>query len=202
MSFIPNITCRRCGRQFSGIRSRCPYCGTRRVKQSDRSPASTASVNPETGAAQRAGVNTRWQLIFGAILLAAVLLAVIVLVSVSLNGSVKNTPVPTLPPVTAPPVQTPEPTPPPTPTPVIAGVKITYYAKEITDFSTDIGAGTQLKAIIYPLEMDPAPVVNWTSSDEAVATVDDTGKVTGVASGNATVTAECYGVTATCIVRV
>ncbi len=28
MSVIPKITCRRCGREYSGLRSRCPYCGT------------------------------------------------------------------------------------------------------------------------------------------------------------------------------
>ncbi|HBR08819.1 MAG TPA: hypothetical protein DD735_08010 [Clostridiales bacterium] len=39
-------------------------------------------------------------------------------------------------------------------------------------------------------------------SDETVATVDDTGLVTGVGAGTATITAESFGVSATCIVRV
>ena len=48
MSFIPRVTCRRCGRQFSGIRGRCPYCGTRRVRQSDRVPNPTPGEDAST----------------------------------------------------------------------------------------------------------------------------------------------------------
>ena len=47
--------------------------------------------------------------------------------------------------------------------------------------------------------------VRWSSSDETVATVDDTGKVTGVAMGAATITASATdgsGVSATCAVTV
>ena len=28
MGFIPQITCRHCGKKFSGIYNRCPHCGT------------------------------------------------------------------------------------------------------------------------------------------------------------------------------
>ena len=201
MSFIPRITCRRCGRQYSGIHSRCPYCGTRRVQASARTPA--PAPGGEGGAdTAAASANTRWQLIFGVILLAAVILAVIVLVSSNLNGAVRNTPTPTLPPVTAPPSATPSPTPTPTPTPAVTGVQITCFGEQTSDFTTTAGLQTSLKAIVYPLDLDPAPTVTWTSSDENVATVDDTGKVTAVAAGTATVTPTCYGATQTCIVRV
>ena len=81
MSFIPRVTCRRCGRQFSGMRGRCPYCGTRRVRQSERVPGPTPGEDMSTPSGQRAAVNARWQLIFGAILLVAVILAVVVLIS-------------------------------------------------------------------------------------------------------------------------
>ena len=90
MSFIPNVTCRRCGRQFSALRLRCPYCGTRRVRQSERVPASSGSADPGSPAGERAASNARWQLIFGGILLLAVILAVVVLVSISLNSSTKE----------------------------------------------------------------------------------------------------------------
>ena len=40
MSVIPKITCRRCGREYSGLRSRCPYCGTSRKKSAERIPVS------------------------------------------------------------------------------------------------------------------------------------------------------------------
>ena len=31
MGMIPRVICRRCGRQFSGVRARCPYCGSERT---------------------------------------------------------------------------------------------------------------------------------------------------------------------------
>ena len=41
MSVIPKITCRRCGREYYGLRSRCPYCGTSRKKYAQRIPLRT-----------------------------------------------------------------------------------------------------------------------------------------------------------------
>ncbi len=200
MGFIPRLTCRRCGRQYSGLHSRCPYCGTRRVKSSDRVPSPTPAMNPGTDAARRAGTGTKWQMIFGAILLGAVILAVIVLVSTSLNSGVGQTPPPTLPPVSSTPIPTPSPTATPAPTPTVTDVEITYYGEEKTDFSMNVGASTQLMASVYP--WDVTAEVTWSISDETVATVDDTGLVTGVGAGTATITAESFGVSATCIVRV
>ena len=86
MSVIPKITCRRCGREYSGLRSRCPYCGTSRKKSAERIPLRTSSENAGTPAAEHAAVNTKWQLLFGGILLIAVVAAVIVLITVSLNA--------------------------------------------------------------------------------------------------------------------
>ena len=67
MSVIPKITCRRCGREYSGLRSRCPYCGTSRKKSAERIPLRTSSANAGTPAAEHAAVNTKWQLLFGGI---------------------------------------------------------------------------------------------------------------------------------------
>ena len=86
MSVIPQVKCRRCGESFSALRSRCPNCGTRRVSQSGRTPAPTPSTVKGTAAYERAETNTRWQMIFGLILVVAVILAVIVMVSTSLSG--------------------------------------------------------------------------------------------------------------------
>ena len=86
MGFIPKTTCRRCFREYSGLRSRCPYCGTKKVKDSTRTPASTDSTVRGTAANSRAAANAKWQMIFGAIILAVVILAVIVLISVSISG--------------------------------------------------------------------------------------------------------------------
>ena len=91
MSVIPQVVCKRCGKEFSALRPRCPYCGTRRVKSGDRVPLTTSSQNRGTPAAERAVLNTKWQMIFGLILLAAVVLAVIILVTVGLNDAKADT---------------------------------------------------------------------------------------------------------------
>ena len=66
----------------------------------------------------------------------------------------------------------------------VTEVKITSTVKEVT-------AG---EIITLTAEVSPADATNktvtWTSSNESVATVDSTGKVTGVAAGTATITAK------------
>ena len=118
MSVIPKITCRRCGREYSGLRSRCPYCGTGRSRSAERIPLRTSSENAGTPAAEHAAVNTKWQMLFGGILLIAVVAAVIVLITVSLNasknGSASAAPTPPATVSSAAPVTTPTPTPEPT----------------------------------------------------------------------------------------
>ncbi len=47
-----------------------------------------------------------------------------------------------------------------------------------------------------------AEKVTWTSSDETVATVDETGKVTPVAAGNVTITATCGDISDSCTFEV
>ena len=86
MSVIPEVKCRRCGQSFSALRSRCPNCGTRRVTQSGRTPAATPGTVKGTAAYERAETNTKWQMIFGLILVVAVILAVIVMVTVRPDG--------------------------------------------------------------------------------------------------------------------
>ena len=56
----------------------------------------------------------------------------------------------------------------------------------------------QLKATTTPV----AGEVTWASSDDTKATVDTSGKVTGVAAGSATITATSNGVAASCVVTV
>ncbi len=64
-----------------------------------------------------------------------------------------------------------------------------------------IGQTLQLKATPTPWNYKLTSV-NWTSSDESVATVDNKGLVTAVSEGNATITAEHNGITASCEVTV
>ena len=83
------------------------------------------------------------------------------------------------------------------PTPV-TGVTLDQAALTFTDWNAQ-----QLTATVSPDNADDKSVA-WTSSDESVATVDDTGLVTPVANGTAqiTVTTEDGGYTATAAVQV
>lgn len=209
MSVIPRVTCRRCGREFSGARSRCPYCGTRRVKSTDRVPMGTASENPGTPASERAAVNTKWQMIFGLILLAAVVLAVIVLVSVSLSSSKKEpNSSETLPPVqtqtaetaSPTPTATPSPTPTPTPQAEVSSITLSYGGKTLTEFAVGVGQSVQIKATVYPVDAEAE--VTWSSGDTSILTVDQEGNVKGVKKGNSKITVECGGKTVECKVYV
>lgn len=59
-------------------------------------------------------------------------------------------------------------------------------------------ASVQLKAKTFPVE----GAITWASSDTTAATVDTTGKVTGVAEGSAIITATCGEYDASCTVTV
>ena len=87
MAVIPEITCRRCGSKYSGLRNRCPKCGAPRINQPTRVPPTTAAATPQTAANGRAAANIRWQFVFGGVLLLALILAVIVLVNGGGGGS-------------------------------------------------------------------------------------------------------------------
>ena len=210
MSVIPRVTCRRCGREYSGIRSRCPYCGTRRVKSTDRVPMGTASETPGTPASERAAVNTKWQMLFGLILLAAVVIAVIVLVTVSISSSKKpadNQTAAITPPlqssvVSEPPVATPSPTPTPTPspTPQVSSITITFLGSPRTEFAAKVGDSVPLKATVYPVDSEAE--VTWSSEDESIVKVDQGGNVTAVGKGNTKIVVACGGVTAECKVYI
>ena len=201
MGLIPTITCRRCKREYSAIRGRCPHCGTRKTKQSERTPTTTAGTRTGTAANSRVNSNAKWQMIFGLVLVAAVIIAVIAIIMISTGGEkpAKTTPPPEVT-VTPPPTATPIPTPTPTPTPTVNSITITCFGVEKKDFSADIGEETQLGAIVYP--MDVAAEVEWSSTNEGIVTVSDTGVVVGVSSGTASVVAECGGVKQECIVRI
>lgn len=211
MGLIPRVTCRRCGRQYSGLRGRCPYCGTRRVRQSDRVPATSASTDPATGAGERAASNARWQLIFGGILLLAVILAVVVLVSISLNGATSPGAKVTPPPNTEA-AATPSPTPSPTPAPTPTVDSVTIYyggapANE-TGYTMDpewngTGQTLTISVVVFPQTVDVSQGIVWSSSNESVITCTPsadnptTCTLTQVGDGNCTITVSVYGKTAT-----
>lgn len=77
MGLIPQTKCSRCDRTYSGLRSRCPYCGTRRHKKGKR-------VSD--------GDNATWKLIIGVLLIVVLIAAVLVIVVTSLNDKPDETP--------------------------------------------------------------------------------------------------------------
>lgn len=208
MSMIPEVKCRRCGETFSSMRSRCPNCGTRRVTQSGRTPGTTPGTVRGTASYERAETNTKWQMIFGLILVVAVILAVIVMVSTSLDGSDnKGSTQPTLPAVTdyVPIIDTP-PTVAPTPTPTVESIRIMYYETEKeTEFAMREGdADIPLTAQVLPVTVTGVKV-NWSVTDETgeYCTVTSTGdnscnvSIIKAKPGGVQLTAECNGVTKT-----
>ena len=70
-----------------------------------------------------------------------------------------------------------------------------------TSLSLAVGDEFTLTATVLP-DNATSQHVTWTSSDEAVATVDNSGKVIAIAEGAATITAQAGDKTATCEVTV
>ena len=178
MSMIPEVKCRRCGETFSSMRSRCPNCGTRRVTQSSRTPSTTPGTVRGTASYERAETNTKWQLIFGLILVVAVILATIVMVTTSLEGmdSVQQSNIQITPPVAT--AYIPEiesaPTPSPTPPPQVEGIRVMFYTTELsTEFTMTVGEVLDLTAQVMPLTLENAKVT-WTSANEDYLVIEST----------------------------
>lgn len=222
MKIIPEVKCRRCGESFSALRTTCPSCGTRRVAQSTRTPAPTPSVSSGTAAYERANVNTRWQMIFGLILVAAVILAVIVMVSTGLNDTSYNQPAKPTKAATA--TDTPEdvaptpeavPTPTPSPTPSIQTLEIRYTLddKKRDDVMVSVGDELPLYAAIMP--SDITGKVAWRIDDagkDAFQIIEDTSNANHITVkcigrlpdgvGGVYIYASVYGQEVKCILRV
>ena len=177
MPMIPEVKCRRCGETFSSLRSRCPNCGTRRVAQSGRTPGPTPGTVRGTAAYERAETNTKWQIIFGLILIAAVILAVIVMVTSSLEGAdVKQQTTSITPPVVTDyvPVIEAAPTPEPTPTPNVEGLRVMFYTTEIqTDFTIWVDDPIDLTVQVMPLTLQGLKV-DWESGNPDILKVENT----------------------------
>ena len=65
MALIPQAKCPRCDRRYSGLRTKCPYCGARRYTKSTR------AVSED---------NSLWKIIVGIVLLVVLIAAVVVLI--------------------------------------------------------------------------------------------------------------------------
>jgi len=210
MSIISEIKCARCDRKYSGVRSRCPYCGARRIGHGKFSEESD---------------NTRGKMLIGILILSVLVVAAGVLLFTtnvpededpgpaassptgSIAGEDETTSVtgtnPVIPDDDKPP-ETEEPS--ETPTPTVRSVMITYGGKEKNDFTAKIGESVALRVRIEPVGIEEK--IMWESSDRnvfEVVSTDEMGlsaKVTGIGKGNATLTVTVGGVEDDCIVRV
>lgn len=77
MGLIPQVKCGRCDRSYSGLRSRCPYCGAHRNKKGKR-------VSD--------GDNATWKLVIGILLIVVLIAAVVVILVTSLGQKDQNNP--------------------------------------------------------------------------------------------------------------
>ena len=87
-------------------------------------------------------------------------------------------------------------------TKVVVTTKVDAIALSQNEGILNVGKSVTLTATVTPEEIAADTTVTWSSSDEAVATVDSNGKVTAVATGNATITATAGKESATCDITV
>lgn len=198
MAIFPKITCQKCRRAYSAHMNKCPHCGAKREAVSSRA-ATTSDRAKNARKSKDAVTNAQWQFAFGLILVSVVMLSVIVLISSNLGDAELPTEevLPSAPVEVIVPEATPTPTPTPAPTTNVTSISIYYLTNPIEGgFTAYVGDEVQLNASVYPI--DVSSTVEWSSSDDAVFTVDSTGKVVGVGEGSATLTASCGGIQAQC----
>ena len=87
-------------------------------------------------------------------------------------------------------------------TKVVVTTKVDAITLSQNEGIMNVGKSVTLTATVTPEEIAADTTVTWSSSDEAVATVDSNGKVTAVATGNATITATAGEESATCDITV
>ena len=188
MSVIPQTECRRCHRRYPSLRPRCPYCGHKNEKRAARAVPESDSAVKGSEASKKAREAVNWQLLMGGILIILVVIAMIAVISVNMSGRIDDTvtiqsdaEIPDAQVETTPvPNPTPSPTPSPTPAPTVTSVQITFYGVDEPGFMEGTGTEVPLEAVWYPANIDAT--VEWSSSDESVATVTQDGLVTVVGS--------------------
>ena len=208
MSIISEVKCARCDRKYSGVRSRCPYCGARRIGR---------------GKYSEEGDNSKGKMLIGIMIMAVLVVAAGVLLFSTPapepeqpvdtsepapssqmpddtdNTSLEGETVPPSPPETTPP-ETPE-----TPSsPVAVSAMITYANRENNDFTVKIGEKVALRVRIEPVGVEEEII--WESSNlkvfEVVPSADGTqATVIGVGVGTAKVKVYVGGVEDDCTVR-
>ena len=218
MSIISEVKCARCDRKYSGVRSRCPYCGARRIG---------------SGKYSEEGDNSKGKMIIGVLIMAVLVVAAGILLFTAPKGEdIEEPPVtnsetisspdmpddtgtsglPGLGPIVTPPSESASPeSESPSQAPLtVQSIEITYLNKYIDDFTEPVGKETPLKVRIEPAGIELDEEIIWTSSNtsvfEVVPSLDGlSATVTIIGSGSArsaTLTVSVAGKSAECIVRV
>ena len=205
MAIVNEIKCARCDRKYSGVRSRCPYCGARRIGRGKYSEGSD---------------NAKGKMLISVLIMAVfAVAAAILLFSTPIDAEAQDT-------EDDPVISTPEdeidsldglyPEEPPTPPPVIpeepiaelevSSITITFGGSPLqygNEFSIKVGQRIELGARIEPPSVEVTP--EWSSSNEEIfAAVPVVGgvAVTAIKVGNATLIVEAGDKVVECTVRV
>ena len=216
MGLISDVKCSRCDRRYSGLRTRCPYCGARRSQKGKRTSEDE---------------NSGLKIIIGALLILVLVIAAVVLIVTSNskenddnnaddnknNVQDNNSDYNANDGVTS--IDDPDDVNPPntgitenvpgenddTNQPVndvkVDSVTITYAGSATADFTMKVTESLNLGYKVSPEGYEPTQVT-WASSDENIFVVLQSGKVTAVGAGTAELTVTVDGVSAKCVVRV
>ena len=85
---------------------------------------------------------------------------------------------------------------------VMVKVPLKSISLNKTELVLERSSEETLQVSFQPLDTTVDRTVAWSSSDESIATVDETGKVTAIMAGETVITAEVNGKTSSCKVRV
>lgn len=158
MAIVEDIKCPRCDRKYSGVRSRCPYCGARRIG---------------FGKYSKDGDNAKGKMLISVLILAVFTVAALIMMLTTPGDAVvieEPEETPNLEDVISLPafeIPTPEPTPveTPTPEPVVMNAQIWVpRSHPVTDFTLKVGESIELTAVLDPPGIE-APVV-WSSTND------------------------------------
>jgi len=216
MGIIAEVKCARCDRKYSGLRSRCPYCGARRIGRGKYSEQSD---------------DNKGKMLIGILIMAVLVVAVVVLLLTTkppegdavdtgpvIDAGESNSGLPddsdtsellNNTPVTSPSedINTESPTDSHVSiAPSITSVTITYIGGKRTEFTCNVNEKVPLKIKIEPIGVE-AEII-WESSNSDVFDIidmDESGinaTVIGLSPGNEKLTVKVGDVTETCVVRV
>ena len=179
------------------MKNACPYCGEEKPQDEIRAVPEASSTVRGSSSAAKALSSMNLQMIVGAVLLVLIVVAVIALISVNVGSRVQETAEievaqqeeqEEMAAATAVPTNTPEPTPSPTPEPTVTSITITFMGSSTDGFMEQVGDEIQLGTTYYPANIEDV-VVEWSSSDDSIASVSEDGLVTLNSSGYCTISA-------------